>query len=143
MGADLLQVRSMLDDDLEEVVRLWREAGVSRPWNDPVTDIAFARRGPHSDVLIGLANGRVAATAMVGEDGHRGWAYYVATSPELQRSGMGKSMMNAAESWLRARGVWKIQLLVRGDNVAAKGFYEKLGYSDTGSICFQKVIAED
>jgi ribosomal protein S18 acetylase RimI-like enzyme len=43
--------------------------------------------------------------------------------------------------WLRGRGVWKMQLLIRGDNALAKGFYERLGYRDTGTACFQKVIA--
>ncbi len=37
-------------------------------------------------------------------------------------------MMSAAEDWLRARGAPKIQLMVRGDNAAARGFYATLGY---------------
>ena len=142
-GRAELQVRGIQDDDLDEVIGLWREAGVSRPWNDPAADIAFARRGPHSTVLIGAREGRIVATAMVGEDGHRGWVYYVAISPELQRSGLGRAMMAAAEDWLRTRGVWKMQLLVRSDNAQAKGFYEQLGYRDTETTCFQKVIAAD
>jgi len=48
--------------------------------------------------------------------------------------------MSAAERWLAARGVWKVQLLVREDNVAVRTFYERLGYRDTRSICLQKVI---
>jgi ribosomal protein S18 acetylase RimI-like enzyme len=50
-------------------------------------------------------------------------------------------MMEAAETWLVERGVWKMQLLVRGDNDKVKRFYEHLGYTDTQSSCFQKVIA--
>jgi ribosomal protein S18 acetylase RimI-like enzyme len=87
-----------------------------------------------------MLEGKLVATTMVGEDGHRGWVYYVATAPELQRAGLGRAMMDAAEAWLVARGIWKLQLLVRADNQAAKGFYERLGYQDTGAICFQKVI---
>jgi ribosomal protein S18 acetylase RimI-like enzyme len=131
----------MADQDFDQVVALWREAGVSRPWNDPATDIAFARKGPHSVILVGEAGRQVVATAMVGEDGHRGWVYYVATASSRQREGIGRSMMEACEAWLRDRGIWKLQLLVRADNLAAKGFYELLGYHDTGSICLQKVIA--
>ena len=138
-----LQVREIQDHDLDEVIGLWREAGVSRPWNDPAADIAFARKGPHSTVLVGALDGSIAATAMVGEDGHRGWVYYVAVAPDLQRGGLGRAMMAAAEDWLRARGVWKMQLLVRSDNAQAKGFYEQLGYRDTETTCFQKVIAPD
>ncbi len=84
--------------------------------------------------------GRIVASAMVGEDGHRGWVYYVAALPEYQGIGLGKTIMAAAESWLRQRGVWKVQLLVRKGNERARQFYEHLGYRDTGSVCFQKVI---
>ncbi len=139
MATDLT-IRDMHDDDIDQVVALWHAAGVSRPWNDPETDIAFARRGPHSTVLVGTRAARVVATAMVGEDGHRGWVYYLAIAPELQRSGLGRAMMDAAEAWVLERGVWKLQLLVRDDNAPARGFYERLGYHDTKTVCFQKVI---
>jgi ribosomal protein S18 acetylase RimI-like enzyme len=36
--------------------------------------------------------------------------------------------MVAAEDWLKARGCPKVQLMVRGDNLAAKGFYAAIGY---------------
>lgn len=52
-------------------------------------------------------------------------------------------MMSAAELWLTARGIWKMQLLIRADNDAAKGFYNKLGYQNTQAVCFQKVVAGD
>ncbi len=61
-------------------------------------------------------------------------------SPDYQGKGLGKAITNAAEDWLRARGIWKVQLLVRGDNAQAAGFYESQGYKDTQSVCLQKVI---
>jgi hypothetical protein len=133
-------VRAIADADIEAVVALWRAAGVTRPWNDPLHDLAFARRGPHSTVLVAEREGRVVASAMAGEDGHRGWVYYVAADPAQQRTGLGRRVMEAAEAWLKARGVWKVQLLIRADNDAARGFYEHLGYRDTQSACYQKVI---
>jgi len=133
-------VREMRDVDAQQVIALWHAAGVSRPWNDPTQDIAFARRGPHSTVLVADRAGRIVATAMLGEDGHRGWVYYVAADPSLKGAGLGRRIMEAAENWLAGRGVWKVQLLVREDNSAARRFYEHLGYRDTRSVCFQKII---
>lgn len=135
-----LTIGDMEDADEAQLVALWNASGVSRPWNDPARDIAFARKGPHSTVLVGVDGDRVVASAMVGEDGHRGWVYYVASAPERQGEGLGRAMMDAAEAWLLARGIWKIQLLVRADNARAHGFYERLGYRDTETTCFQKVI---
>jgi ribosomal protein S18 acetylase RimI-like enzyme len=133
-------IRDMDDEDVEQVIAVWHRAGVARPWNDPAKDIAFARRNPHSTILVAAAEGEIVATAMVGEDGHRGWVYYLAVVPERQGSGLGRMMMAAAERWLAERGVWKVQLLIREDNAAAKQFYERLGYRDTRSTCFQKII---
>jgi GNAT superfamily N-acetyltransferase len=134
-------IREIRDDDLGPVVALWHEAGVARAWNDPATDIAFARRGPHSTILVMEVEGRIVASAMVGEDGHRGWVYYVCAAPEQQGTGLGRAIMTAAEDWLRERGVWKVQLLIREGNERVRQFYEHLGYRDTRSVCFQKVIA--
>ena len=135
-----LDIRDIIDADIPEIIALWNASGVSRPWNDPERDIAFARRNEHSTVLVGRDGGQIVASAMVGEDGHRGWVYYVAIAPERQRSGLGRTMMQAAEDWLKQRGVWKVQLLVRGDNVQAANFYEQLGYRDTRSVCLQKIL---
>ena len=134
-------IREITDADIEAVIALWHAAGIARPWNDPLRDIAFARRDAHSTVLLAQIEGRVVASVMVGEDGHRGWVYYVAADPAMQGGGLGRAMMAAAEAWLVGRGVWKMQLLVRGDNDKVKRFYEHLGYTDTKSSCFQKVIA--
>ena len=134
-------VREMRDADLDQVIALWHAAGVARPWNDPATDIAFARRGPHSTILVLTSGDSVIASAMAGEDGHRGWIYYVAAAPEQQGTGLGRRIMAAAENWLRDRGVWKVQLLVREGNERARQFYERLGYHDTRTVCLQKIIA--
>lgn len=138
-----MNIRPVADADIADLVALWQAAGVSRPWNDPHHDIAFARNSPHATILVGSEGGRLVASAMVGEDGHRGWVYYVAVLPGMQGGGAGRAMMDAAERWLAARGIWKMQLLVRADNAQACGFYEALGYKDTGTTCFQKVIATD
>ncbi|KQP05711.1 GNAT family acetyltransferase [Methylobacterium sp. Leaf93] len=135
-------IREFQDGDADAVVTLWHAAGISRPWNDPARDIAFARRDPHSTILLIERDAAVAATAMVGEDGHRGWVYYVAVDPRLRDLGLGRAIMEAAERWLVARGVWKVQLLVREENRATRHFYEHLGYRDTRTICLQKVIGD-
>lgn len=133
-------VRQATDHDAERVVAVWTAAGVFRPWNDPWRDLAFAQRSPHSAVFVGVWDDAIVATVMVGEDGHRGWAYYLAVDPVCQRRGIGRAMMAVAEEWLACRGVWKLQLLIREDNAAARGFYDRLGYRDTRSVCVQKVI---
>ncbi|QPF86409.1 GNAT family acetyltransferase [Bradyrhizobium genosp. L] len=133
-----LSIAPIADADVAGVVALWRACGLTRPWNDPAADIALARRGPNSAVLVGRDAGAIVATAMVGHDGHRGWVYYVAVDPERQGKGLGRSIMAAVEDWLRAAGVPKLQLLVRRENANAGKFYETLGYEESSSVMLAK-----
>ena len=120
--------RDIGDANVEQVVALWRTCGLTREWNDPYKDIAFARSGGTSTILVAEAGGRIVASVMAGHDGHRGVLYYVAVDPAVQRQGLGTQAVRAAEFWLRAHGVWKINLLIRNENEMVRGFYEKLGY---------------
>ncbi len=123
-----LTIRPLADGEEAEVIALWHACGLTRPWNDPARDLAFARAKPNSDVLVGLVESRIVASAMVGHDGHRGTMYYVSVAPSGQGRGYGHAMVAAAEAWLLERGVWKTNLLVRSENTAVLGFYNGLGY---------------
>ena len=131
-------IAPIADADVAAVVALWQACGLTRPWNDPAADIALARKGPNSTLLIGRDGDAIVATAMVGHDGHRGWIYYVAVDPARQGKGYGRAIMNAAEDWLRATGIEKLQLLVRPGNTQVKAFYESLGYGEQPRIMFAK-----
>jgi len=136
----LIAFRAIKDADVEAIIALWRACGLTRDWNDPLKDIAFARAGANSTILVGEAEGAVAASAMVGHDGHRGMLYYVAVEPRYRGRGWGKAAVRAAEDWLAERGVWKINLLVRAENEAVRGFYEKLGYEINPVLCMGRKI---
>lgn len=113
--------------DRSAVVMLWQAAGLTRPWNDPDADFHRAVAGATSTILLLRDGEALLGTVMVGEDGHRGWVYYVAVAEAARGQGHGRALMAAAESWLRARGCPKLQLMVRDGNDAAIGFYRALG----------------
>jgi len=133
-----LAIADIADADVAAVIALWQACGLTRPWNDPASDIALARRRPNSTVLVGRDGGAIVATVMVGHDGHRGWVYYVATDPDRRAKGFGRAIMNAAEDWLRATGIAKLQLLVRRDNAKAGAVYQSIGYAEAQTIVFAK-----
>jgi ribosomal protein S18 acetylase RimI-like enzyme len=127
----VLTIRSYARADFENVVTLWEACGLTRPWNDPASDIEFCLRSENSTLMVGVAGGesKIVATAMVGHDGHRGWIYYVAVTPEHQEKGAGRAMVAHAEEWLTQRGVPKAMLMIRETNTKVIGFYERLGYA--------------
>ena len=137
-AADALSITTIVDDDVAEIVALWQRCGSLRTWNDPESDIALARRETNSTVLVGRRAGAVVASVLVGHDGHRGWVYYVTVDPDHRYKAYGRAIMTAAEDWLRARGIRKLQLMVRGDNLQVRAFYESLGYYDQERVTFAK-----
>jgi ribosomal protein S18 acetylase RimI-like enzyme len=135
----LLTVKSAVAEDEHAVVALWRECDLVAPYNDPVADFRFAKAGPSSDVLVAVDDtGELAASVMVGHDGHRGWLYYVATRPASRGKGVGRQLMQAAENWLRHRGIVKAQLLVRETNTGVVGFYQRLGFEVAPRVVMSK-----
>lgn len=123
-----MEIIELSETWVDQAVELWERTGLTRPWNDPQADARKALAGTDSTIL-GLVRGqRLIATAMAGDDGHRGWLYYVAVDPGSQGQGCGQRIVEAAAQWLRTRGTVKVQLMVRTGNDAVTQFYEKLGY---------------
>jgi len=119
----------------DDAVALWQACGLTRPWNDPYADFTRAVEGPSSAVLGTYDDGgALVGTAMVGVDGHRGWVYYVASSPERRGLGIGRELMAAAEHWVESRGMPKVHVMVRRSNTAIVGFYDSLGYEEQDTM---------
>lgn len=56
--------------------------------------------------------------------------YYLVVKPANRGGGVGRRLMQEAESWLRERDVVKLNLMVRHSNAEALSFYQQLGYVD-------------
>ncbi len=138
----VLSFRPFADEDEAAVVSLWDRCGLTRSWNSPSKDIAFARDKPASGILVGELEGEIVASVMVGHDGHRGTLYYVSVDPEHQGKGFGRQLMRHAEDWLKAQGVWKLNLLLRADNEKIRAFYEALGYEVEPRLCMARRLID-
>ncbi len=135
--------RPFEDTDEAAVIDLWDRCGLLRPWNDPRKDIARKKRLQRDLFLVGEVDGVVVAVAMVGYEGHRGWINYFAVDPGHRRNGVGRAMMDEAERRLREIGCPKINLQIRRDNLAAKAFYDALGFTEDDSISMGKRLERD
>ena len=117
--------------DEAATVALWRACDLVASYNDPNEDFRRALSGLASTVLVMEEQGAIIGAVMPGDDGHRGWLYYVAAAPAARGRGIGRAMVRAGEAWLAARGVVKVQLLVRETNTQVVGFYDSLEYETT------------
>ena len=80
---------------------------------------------------------------MAGYEGHRGWINYLAVSPDLQRQGIARKMMDEAETKLSSLGCPKINLQIRSTNTQVIDFYKSIGYSDDEVLSMGKRLTKD
>jgi len=143
-------IRAFERRDTDAVVELWRDVGLTRPWNDPHQDIERKLKVQPELFIVAEIPGahdalpRIVGTVMAGYDGHRGWLCYLASTPELRGSGIGRGLVGEAERLLLEMGCPKVQLMVRRGNESVLEFYDQLGYerfdvSNTG----KRLIADE
>lgn len=92
-----MRIRVFQPTDEEAVVALWRECGLTRPWNDPRADIARKLTEQPELFLVGTIGAGLVASAMAGFDGHRGWVYYLAVSASYRTRSYGCALMQEVE----------------------------------------------
>ena len=138
-----MRIRAFEPADEAEVVALWRECGLTRPWNDPHKDIARKLTEQPDLFLVGTIGDEVVASAMAGFDGHRGWVYYLAVAERCRKRSYGRALMREAERLLTERGCPKLNLQVRSSNSGVIEFYRKLGYVQDETVSLGKRLIHD
>lgn len=79
-----MHIRDFQESDRSELIALWETCDLTRPWNEPHDDIDRCLSTRDSAILVGHIDGTLIASVMVGADGHRGWIYYLAISPDIR-----------------------------------------------------------
>lgn len=124
-----MQIRAFELRDTAAVITLWQDAGLTRPWNNPHLDIQRKLTVQPELFLVAVDDGGdVIGSVMAGYDGHRGWLYYLASTPSQRGQGIGRALVGAAEDLLLEMGCPKVQLMVRPGNDTTMAFYDSLGY---------------
>jgi len=137
-----LHIRPYQDKDREAVVDLWKRCGLVVPHNDPLRDIQHKSQVNPEWFLVGVLDGVLVASCMVGYEGHRGWINYLAVSPNHRRRGIAALLMRRAEEILSGTGCPKINLQVRETNQGVIAFYKQMGYLNDHVVSFGKRLHE-
>lgn len=139
----MLTTRPFCSDDEPAVIELWTRCGLVKPQNDPRKDIQRKSKVRPDLFLVGVLDGQIVASVMIGYEGHRGWINYLAVSPDHQKRGFGRHMMAEAERLLRAEGCPKINLQVRTSNSAVLAFYRAIGFLPDDVVSFGRRLEQD
>jgi ribosomal protein S18 acetylase RimI-like enzyme len=138
-----VRIREFAAADADAVVALWAACDLTRPWNDPLEDIARKVAVDDGLFLVGIDAGTVVASVMAGYDGHRGWVNYLAVDPDRRGRGHARALMAEAEKRLDERGCPKVNLQVRDTNADVLAFYERLGYVVDPAVSMGKRLQSD
>ncbi len=138
-----MEIRSFRLADEAAVIALWQTCDLTRPWNDPLKDIARKLNVQPDLFVVGMVGNELIASAMFGYEGHRGWVNFLAVSPDHQRNGYASTLMRWGEQALQLLDCPKINLQVRRSNAAVIAFYKSLGYGDDEVIGLGKRLISD
>lgn len=138
-----MEIRSFRESDRGAVIDLWQACDLTRPWNDPNSDVSRKLTVQPELFFVGEIGQTLVASAMAGYDGHRGSVFYLAVSPEYQNRGFGKLMMRKIEASLEAMGCPKLNIVVRSSNDKVLAFYEHLGYAVEDVVSIGKRLIPD
>jgi len=136
-------VREFKVQDTDQVIALWQECELTRPWNNPLLDIERKQQQGDSLFLVGELDKQLMASVMGGYDGHRGWMYYLAISPKHRRCGYASELISHLEQKLIALGCPKLNLQIRKDNIAVQEYYHAIGFTEDAAVSMGKRLIPD
>ena len=123
----------------------WRTAGEIARGDSPILLEALHGRIEHAAILVaelspgGERAGYVLATTKHDYFTHAAHAHVevIAVTPDAERRGVARALMDAIEQWAKRRGYGWVTLNVFDGNARAKALYDSLGY-EAETIHFRK-----
>jgi ribosomal protein S18 acetylase RimI-like enzyme len=126
----------------EEVVQLWRKAGISVGSSDSKIEVEKMRERNPTLFLIGKIDDKICAVVMGGFDGRRGYVHHLAVDPVNQRRGYGKLMIDALRKEFLRLGVQKVHLFIQKHNREVVVFYQNQGWEIREDLIMMSFIPD-
>jgi ribosomal protein S18 acetylase RimI-like enzyme len=124
-----LVIREMRPEDYGAALALWRSSpGVQLAGGDTRPDIQrFLGRNPgHS--FVACEGEDLAAVALCGHDGRRGYLHHLAVAARHQKSGVGRALVERCLDELRRAGISKCHVFVARENDGAREFWRAVDW---------------
>ncbi len=149
MTSDDLQIRSLSELDLDDIVRIVEKTrNVYQPdlWEDRVT--YYLRRDPEGSVVAehaGRVVGFMLGDVRSGEFGLEeptGWIEVIGVDPDAGGRGIGRALGQAMLDRMAARGVRRVRTMVDASMPDVERFFGALGFEPDSLRPFVKRLAE-
>lgn len=140
-----ITLRPMAPGDYAAVRALWQAIpGMGlNPHDDSEAGIRrFLARNPGLS-FIALEGDALIGTLLAGHDGRRGGVYHACVAEEHRGRGVGRLLLEAALSALRAEGIYKTRLLCYRDNEIGNRFWRQMGWTHREDTCYYDYVFAD
>jgi ribosomal protein S18 acetylase RimI-like enzyme len=133
-----IHIRNFRMEDYDEVVALWKRAGLELGQSDDREGIARKLERDADLFLVAVGEVAIVGVVMGCYDGRRGWVNHLAVDPDYKGQGLGTQIMQKMERRLREKGCGKVNLLIEPKNAIVQTFYQRLGYQRDELIFMEK-----
>lgn len=124
----MITIEKMSREHLSEVASI-EEMSFSLPWSLESLELMLTEQ---ASALVALEDGRVLGYVGMMCVLDEGQIINVAVHPDARRRGVGRSLMDAAQTYAKERGIVFLSLEVRESNIAARSLYSSLGWEEQG-----------
>jgi len=124
-----MNIRKFQEKDKSSLIILWQKVFPDDPSHNEPSKVISAKLAVDDLIFVAEQNDQIVGACMAGYDGHRGWLYAVAVSPDSRRSGIGSLLVTAAIQQLKILGCIKVNLQIRSTNTSVAAFYKSLGFA--------------
>ncbi|MBQ2385508.1 MAG: ribosomal protein S18-alanine N-acetyltransferase [Clostridia bacterium] len=124
----MITIEKMSREHLSEVASI-EEMSFSLPWSLESLELMLTEQ---ASALVALEDGRVLGYVGMMCVLDEGQIINVAVHPDARRRGVGRSLMEAAQTYAKERGIVFLSLEVRESNIAARSLYSSLGWEEQG-----------
>lgn len=137
-------IRPMKPEHYTDLVKLWSSfPGNTMTGADSLEGFSLFLKRNDKFCFTAFKNSDIVGSVMAGEDTRRGYIYHLSVKKNLHHSGIGKGLMDKAETALYQAGVEKLHLLIFSDNPAIE-FYKRTGWHLRNDIeVMSKVLRGD
>src|SRR5262249_44736205 len=141
----MVTIRPMVEEDIPAALALWQGmSGIGlRSADSPPALARFLRRNPGTNFVAIAESGELVGVSLGGHDGRRGYLHHVAVSPASRKQGVGRRLVEACLAALKAEGIEKVNLWVKGDNTDGLAFWNRVGGRERTEIVTVSIILSD
>ena len=138
----MIETRFYTDADYEAVKRNLEEGNLFDPTIDTRETLWAKLVDNPQSILVASVNGNVVGSVYILQDRRSSFIFRLAVQTDYRKQGVGRRLVEEAESILRRKGIRDVALWVREDHQELQEYYKRLGYTPTAVShrCMHKEI---